>query len=158
MPALTTRQEARERLLKMAQAAVDRLVPADESQPLRGEVFSDFENQTYATGNDLLTAMMEERAKLDRRATVEDAGCCPYCGSELTYLEKQSTRKERYSPSGPVIVEEQHARCRACNGSFSPSGEELGAALRGRTYAQSRATCGARSHLAKFRPSRRSFE
>jgi hypothetical protein len=158
MPARTTRQAARERLLKMAQAAVDRLVPEDETQPLRGQVFADFENQTYAAGNDLLAAMMEERAKLDQRACAEHAGCCPLCGSNRTYLENESTRKERYSPSGPVIVEEQHARCRACNGSFSPTGEGLGVAVRSRAHAQGRAACGARSNIAKLRPGRGRIE
>jgi hypothetical protein len=134
MPALTTRQAARERLQKMAQAAIDRLIPANEGQPLRGVTFADFENQTYAAGNDVLTAMMEERSKLERNARVEEAGRCPYCGSERTYLEAGAKQEERRSPSGPLVLERQDARCRACNGSFSPSGEKLGLAQRGRTY------------------------
>lgn len=68
MPALTTRQAARERLLKMAESAIERLISADEKRPLRGQIFADFENQTYAVGNDFLTAMMEERAKLESNA------------------------------------------------------------------------------------------
>jgi hypothetical protein len=92
MPALTTRQAARERLQKMAQAAIDRLVPADEAQPLRGAVFSDFEDQSYAVGNDVLTAMMEERAKLESTARVESAGRCPYCASQRTYLDPEQAR------------------------------------------------------------------
>jgi hypothetical protein len=128
MPALTTRHAARERLLKIAQTAIDRLVPADEAQPLRGSVFSDFENQSYAVGNDVLTAMMEERAKLESNAQVEDAGRCPYCASPRTYLEEGVTFEERRSPSGPVLLEKQNARCRACDGSFSPSSQRLGPA------------------------------
>lgn len=128
MPARTTRQAARERLQKMAQAAIDRLVPADESLPLRGTVFADFENQSYAAGNDFLTAMMEERLKLETNALVEEPGRCPYCASERTYLEAGTKKEERRSPSGPVILEKQEARCRACNGSFSPSSEKLGVA------------------------------
>ncbi len=149
MPARTTRQEARERLLKMAQAAVDRLIPADQGSPLRGEVFADFENQTYAAGNDLLTAMMEERARLDGSAEVTTAGRCPFCDSDRTYLEKGHVPRERQSPSGPVVIEEQSARCRACEGSFSPSGQRLGLACRSRANAESGATRGARNRCAK---------
>ena len=128
MPALTTRQAARERLQKIAQAAIDRMIPSDEGQPLRGTVFADFENQSYAVGNDILTTLMEERLKLENNARVEEAGRCPYCSSERTYLEAEVQREERLSPSGPVLLEKQNARCRACNGSFSPSSKELGAA------------------------------
>jgi hypothetical protein len=137
MPALTTREAARERLLKMAEAAISRLIPADHKSPLRGQVFADFENQTYAVGNDLLAAMMEERAKLEDNAHVETSGPCPFCGSHRTYLEKETTRKERRSPSGPVLIEQQNARCRACNGSFSPSSAGLGTAQRSATNTQS---------------------
>ena len=158
MPALTTRQAARERLLKMAQAAIDRLVPADEAQPLRGSTFSDFENQSYAVGNDVLTAMMEERAKLESNARVESAGRCPHCASQRTYLEAQSTRIERLSPSGPVLLDEQHARCRACDGSFSPSSQRLLAAQRGAADAQGGGARGARSGDATARQGRRGAE
>jgi hypothetical protein len=143
MPALTTRQAARERLQKMAQTAIDRLIPADEAQPLRGTLFADFENQTYAAGNDVLTAMMEERAKLEDHACVESAGRCPYCTSERTYLEDGLRPVERRSPSGPVLLEQQDARCRACNGSFSPSSQRLGLAERGAAHAQGRGARGA---------------
>ena len=155
MPALTTRQAARERLLKMAESAIDRLISADEKRPLRGQIFADFENQTYAVGNDFLTAMMEERAKLESNASADRAGRCPYCSSERTYLEDGSVKKERLSPSGPVLLEEQHARCRACNGSFSPSSQRLVAALRSGTDSEGAQPRGARKHSANLRSSRR---
>lgn len=155
MSALTTREAARERLLKIAETVVDRLIPADQKRPLRGQIFADFENQTYAAGNDLLTAMMEERAKLEENARVEGGGRCPFCGSQRTYLEKETTKKERLSPSGPVIIEEQNARCRACDGSFSPSGERLGATQRGTPDAQGSYSCRARKRAANLRPCRR---
>jgi hypothetical protein len=151
MPALTTRQAARERLQKMAQAAIDRLVPADEAQSLRGSIFADFENQTYAAGNDFLTAMMEERVKLEGNAQVESAGRCPYCASDRTYLEDGATLEERRSPSGPVLLEKQDARCRACNGSFSPSSERLGFAERGVANAKGSGTRGARGRDSNAR-------
>ena len=152
MPALTTREAARERLMKMAEAAVERLIPADQKRPLRGQVFADFENQTYAAGNDLLAAMMEERAKLEDNARVEASGRCPFCGSERTYLEKEFTKKERQSPSGPVLIEQQNARCRACDGSFSLSGARLSAAQRSAPDAQGPQPRHARKRAANLRP------
>jgi hypothetical protein len=130
MPARTTRQEARARLQKMFATALDRLVPQDESVPLKGRVFLDFENQVDEVGKPLLAAMMEERAALDAQAAVEQAGRCPRCGSERTYLEKTKPpqKREIISPNGPVLVEEESCRCRKCNRAFSPSDQSVGAA------------------------------
>jgi hypothetical protein len=128
MPALTTREEARARLLKMFESSLDRVIPKDHNKPLQGAIFADFENQTYAACNDVLAAVMEERAKLDPRAEVCQAGLCPHCGSERTYLEKEQSKQDIRSPSGAVTLTRQHARCRACDGSFSPSEQRLGAA------------------------------
>jgi hypothetical protein len=147
MPTLTTRQEARARLLQIAQIAIERLVPADEQVPLRGATFADFENQSYEVGDELIAAMMEERAKLERNAAVEKAGCCPYCGSPRTYLEEKGAAliHEIRSPSGPVLIARQGARCRACDGSFSPSTQRLATMLRSGAHAPRRAPRGARN-------------
>ena len=155
MPALTTRQEARERVLKLAVAAVDRMIPADEQKSLKGSTFADFEQQAYAVGNEVLAALMEERAKLESNARVESAGRCPYCCSERTYLDEEVRQQEIRSPSGPVVYAKQAARCRACDGSFSPSGAELGATQRSRAHAQSRGACRTRSDHANSRQSGR---
>ncbi len=53
MPALTTRDEARARLLQMFEASLNRIIPLDPSKALQGEVFADFERQTYAVTNDV---------------------------------------------------------------------------------------------------------
>lgn len=137
MPALTTRDEARARLLKMFESSLDRVIPKDPNRPLQGAVFADFENQTYAACNDVLAAVMEERAKLDPRAEVCQAGLCPHCGSDRTYLEKEQSKQDIRSPSGVVTLTRQHARCRACEGSFSPSEQGLGAAHRSATDTES---------------------
>jgi hypothetical protein len=129
MPALTTREESRARLLKMFEASLDRVIPQDPAKPLKGDVFADFERQTYDGCNDVLAAVMEERAKLDPRAEVLEAGPCPHCGSSRTYLEKGASKQDIRSPSGALTVLRQHARCRACDGSFSPSKQRLGAAV-----------------------------
>lgn len=127
MPALTIRQAARERVLNIAVAALDRMIPADEKKALKGSIFADFEQQAYEVGNEVLAALMEERAKLELNARVETAGRCPYCCAERTYLEKEVRKQELRSPSGLVVYTRQEARCRACGGSFSPTSERLGA-------------------------------
>jgi hypothetical protein len=121
MPARTTRKEARERLLKTILAAVDRIIPEDESKPLAGTTFGSWEDQADAFKRAVVPTILEERAALEDNARVEGAGHCPRCGSDAVYLRKQTTRPEVTCPDGPVVVEKQHGRCRACGGSFSPS-------------------------------------
>jgi hypothetical protein len=121
MPARRTRQEARERALECFKAELDRMIPADESVPLRGSTFADWEGQVGRVRRTVLPVLLEERAGLEDTARVDRAGRCPRCGSDRTYLERQTTQPEVISPDGPVVVEKQHARCHACGGSFSPS-------------------------------------
>jgi len=61
-------------------------------------------------------------AALASHAAVETAGRCPPCGSTRGYLESQATQAAVRSLHGPLVLHQQHAWCRACGGSFSPSG------------------------------------
>jgi hypothetical protein len=122
MASTHTRQEARERAIKTFLAALDQVMPADEKVPLRGKTFRDFEMQAQTLKEAVISTVLEERAALDGQALVEEAGVCPHCGSDRTYLETGTVQKEIRSPDGPVVLQKQRARCRACNGSFSPSG------------------------------------
>jgi nucleoid DNA-binding protein len=122
MAALRTRKEARERIIKAFMEGLDQALPADESVPLKGKTFRDFELQARTLKETLIPTVLEERAALEDHAQVEAGGFCPHCGSDRTYLEKEVVQKEIRSPDGPVVLGKQHARCRACNGSFSPSG------------------------------------
>src|SRR4051794_41981914 len=45
MPARTTRQQARERLIQTFMASLDKVIPPDEAVPLRGSTFRDWEDQ-----------------------------------------------------------------------------------------------------------------
>ncbi len=128
MSALTTRQDARKRLRKMFEGALDHLIPPDESVPLKGSRFTDFEDQVEALGRAVLPVALEERAALEDSAEVTHPGCCPRCGSGRVYLKKKVTQPELLSPQGEVVIRKQHARCRSCGGSFSPSGSRLGVA------------------------------
>ena len=122
MPARTSRQQARETAKKAFEAALDRMIPADESKPLKGAKFIDWENQIEQMAQAVLPTVLEQRSLLEANAQVDGAGHCPHCGSDRTYLEKQTTQPEIISPHGPVVIEKQHARCHCCGGSFSPSG------------------------------------
>jgi hypothetical protein len=122
MSARRTRQEARERILKAFQTQLDRLIPADEQVALRGATFVDFEEQAEALIRAAAPVFLEERAGLETNAHVQVAGRCPHCGSDRVYLEKRTTQPEVLSSHGPVVLPQQHARCRACDRSFSPSG------------------------------------
>ena len=121
MPARTTRELARQRAIAVFMSSLDRIIPADESAPLKGSVFRDWEDQAAELRRAVIPTILEERAALEDNARVERAGCCPWCGSDSVYLKKQATRPEVLTPDGPVVVEKQHGRCRTCGGSFSPA-------------------------------------
>jgi DNA-directed RNA polymerase subunit RPC12/RpoP len=122
MAARTTRQEARARIRAAFETQLNRLIPEDEGIPLKGATFADFKDRAELLGQATLPVVMEERAGLEPNAAVEAAGRCPHCGSDRVYLEKQETQPEMRSRYGPVVIPQQHARCRRCGGSFSPSG------------------------------------
>ena len=122
MPARTTRQEARARILAAVTAQLDRIIPQDETVPLKGATFADFEDQVEVLARGALPVMLEERAALEGNAEAAGAGRCPHCGSGRVYLKKQASQSEVLSLHGPVVLYKQHARCRACGKSFSPSG------------------------------------
>lgn len=125
MAARTTRQEARERILKTMTAALDRMIPPEGSGALKGATFLDWENQAEEFKRAVVPTILEERAALDGQALVADGGYCPFCSSDNVYLEKQTTSAETTSPDGPMLIPKQHCRCRNCGGSFSPSGSRL---------------------------------
>lgn len=121
MPARTTRQEARQKMIDTFMASLDKAIPPDEAVPLKGRTFLDWEKQAEQLKRAVIPTLLEERAALEETARVEQGGTCPYCGSDRVYLNKQSSRVEVQSPEGPVVIERQHCRCRCCDGSFSPS-------------------------------------
>lgn len=122
MAASRTREQARERVTQIVGKWLDQWIPRDGSKPLKGRTFRDFEIQGVNLKAALIPALLEELAGLSDAAQVESAGRCPHCSSDRTYLEKGVVPKEVRSPDGPAVVERQQARCRGCNGSFSPSG------------------------------------
>lgn len=123
MAARTTRAAARQRIIQAFMASLERIIPEDESKPLKGSKFLDWELQAQALKQAVVPTLLEERVALEDNAVVEakDVGPCPYCGSFRIYLEKESSRDEVISPDGSLEFEKQRCRCRQCDGSFSPS-------------------------------------
>lgn len=122
MAATLSRKEAREKLMKTMLDAMDRIIPEDESKPLKGTTFVSWEDQGAEFKRAVLPTLLEVRAALEPNATIDKPGHCPFCGSDSIYLKKEVTRTELLTPDGPAIIEKQHCRCRSCDGTFSPSG------------------------------------
>jgi hypothetical protein len=118
------------------QSLRDKLIPADESVPLQGGKFIDWENQADQIEKELCTAFMEERAALEAEAKVDGGGHCPRCGSDRVYLMKEESKVEVRSTHGLVVMHKQRCRCRACDRTFSPSGARLADAQRSGTDTQ----------------------
>ena len=98
------------------------MIPGSESAPLRGSRFVDFEDQVEELAREVLPVVLQERTALEPNAQVEAPGRCPFCGSDRVYMRSEVTQPELHSPHGVVVIRKQHARCRKCDTSFSPSG------------------------------------
>jgi DNA-directed RNA polymerase subunit RPC12/RpoP len=140
MSALTDRQKARERLSQVFQSILDKMIPADNSVPLEGSKFVEWEDQGDELARTVVPLFLEERAALDAAAQADMGGRCPHCGSTRVYLIKQVGQVEVLTPHGPdfgelssslslraegsraVVMKKQRGRCRACDRSFSPFG------------------------------------
>ena len=77
MPARSTRQEARARILATFEAQLDRMIPEDEEVPLKGGTFADFEEQVEQLARAALPVALEERAALECNAEVTSGGRLP---------------------------------------------------------------------------------
>ena len=137
MSALTTRQAARERLLRHLQAEVDRRIPADESIPIKGTTFLDFENLAEEASNGFYAALLEECLALSGQADIAPAAArCPYCSSPRLRQIGGGKPSEVRTPRGVVVINEQTFRCRNCSRSFSPSASTTGDAGASRSEPQ----------------------
>lgn len=136
MSALTDRQKARERLSQVFQSILDKIVPADESVPLPGKKFVEWEDLADQVDRTLVPVFLEERAALEALAQADCGGRCPHCSSEHVYLINQVSKVEVMTPHGPVVLCKQRCRCRQCGRTFSPSGAGLGPASRGGLVAE----------------------
>jgi len=124
MAALTTRQAARERIRAALEKKLDEIIPADESIPLRGRTFAEWEDQADDFDRMVTSTLLEERAALEESAVVEreSLGRCPHCGSPRLYLRNETHNESRQTAHGEVVLTHQRMRCRSCDRTFSPSG------------------------------------
>jgi DNA-directed RNA polymerase subunit RPC12/RpoP len=118
----TSRQQARERLGRVLGQLLDKMIPEDESVPLRGGGFRAWEEQATELEQTLCTVWLEERAALEQQDSAAGLGRCPNCGSDRLYLMAGPRQVPRQTRHGPVVLEQQSCRCRACGRTFSPSG------------------------------------
>lgn len=125
MAARTTREAARARILSAVAMALDQVIPLDESVPLRGRTFIEWEDQADAFDQAVTTTLLEERAALEQTAAVEagELGRCPHCGSDRLYLQRSGPKNRAIRTAhGQAELGHQSLRCRSCGRSFSPSG------------------------------------
>ncbi len=143
MAALTDRQQARERLSQVFQSILDKMIPADESVPLAGKKFVDWEDLGDEVDRTLVPVFLEERAALEASAHADCGGRCPHCHCDRVYLIKAAQKVEVLTPHGVVVLNKQRCRCRSCGRSFSPSSAGLGSAGGGEPLAQGGGARGA---------------
>ncbi len=66
MSACTTRQDAPKRVMGAFIASLDRIIPADESGPLKGSTFLDWENQVAQMRRAVMPTILKKRSALER--------------------------------------------------------------------------------------------
>lgn len=125
MPARTTREQARQRILNACQKALDRVIPPEEEKAIKGQTFIEWEDQADAFDDVVTGTLLEELAGLSESAQVDPAmlGSCPYCGCKRLYLQRHGEMKNKTirTKHGQVALGQQSVRCRRCGRSFFPS-------------------------------------
>lgn len=123
---MSRRQQARARLMAVLEEALDKYIPADESQPMKDGKFWEWEDLADDFDREVTGAFVEELAACSAGAALAEPGGCPHCGSFNTKWLAEEGQRERRSKHGPVVLPRQVARCRPCGRTFSPSGAALG--------------------------------
>ena len=126
MGALISRGEARARMREIFEATLERHIPSDPEQAVRGDKFREWEAQADVVCREVGGAFLETLAQLHGQARVDTPGACPHCGSDSTRFLDVEGQQERQSNHGPVVLPRQRARCRSCGRSFSPAGAGVG--------------------------------
>ena len=126
MAGLIGRQEAREKLDALYRGLRDRLIPADESQPIVDGSFAEWEDLANEFDREITGGLLEIMAQVSASAKVTQPGNCPHCQSGNVKWLDPGGQRERQSEHSPVVTPRQVARCRSCGRSFSPSGPSVG--------------------------------
>jgi DNA-directed RNA polymerase subunit RPC12/RpoP len=105
--------------------ALDQVIPEDESIPLQGRKFIEWEDQADQFDQAVTTTLLEERAALEDSSLLAtgELGRCRYCGSDRLYLQRPEPENRMIQTAhGQLELGQQSVRCRSCGRSFSPSG------------------------------------
>jgi hypothetical protein len=74
MPALTSRQQARRAAVKAFMSELDRIIPPDQTVPLKGAKFVDWEDRFERLVRTVAPTVLEQRVALQDGAAVDSAG------------------------------------------------------------------------------------
>jgi hypothetical protein len=97
-----TRQEAWEHVFQTVQGWVDRMIPEDQSQPVRDGLFWAWEEMADAFDREATAALLEAWAGLSGQGQRAHPGACPACGCLRTRWLDADQQQER--PSRPAVV------------------------------------------------------
>ena len=154
MPARTTREEARERVIKAFMSSLDKVIPADEAEPLRGVDVPG----VGGAGVGVEACGDPDAAGGACGAGGERAGGG---GGPLPALRvggrvpgEAGDEPGGARPRRAGVAAQAARRCRDCGGSFSPSGAGLGAAVGGAADAAGGGAVGAGGGGEGVRPRR----
>src|ERR1039458_2705530 len=81
MTGMLNREAARERVLAVVRAALDKYIPADPNQPVKDGKFWEWEELADAFDREVTAAFIEELAGLSAGASLAKPCVCPFCGS-----------------------------------------------------------------------------
>ncbi len=118
----SSRQEARGRMDAAYFKMRDKMLPADESQPVKDGLFWEWEEMADEFDREVTGTFLQELAGTSAQAALVEPGPCPFCQSPNTKWLEEEGQQERQSKHGVVVLPRQVARCRPCGRSFSPSG------------------------------------
>jgi hypothetical protein len=127
--------------MAVLETALDKYIPADESQPMKDGKFWEWEDMADEFDREVTGAFMEELAACSAGAVLAEPGGCPHCGSFNTKWLVEEGQRERRSKHGSLVLPRQVARCRPCGRTFSPSGAALGVGRGGWVDATGGGTC-----------------
>ncbi len=129
MAGLIGRLEAREKMMELCQALVDRYIPKKENKNIADGLFVKWEEMADEFEREITGGFLEVLAQMSAGTDLAKPGLCPHWQSgNMKWLDSGGQR-ERQSEHGPVVVPRQVACCRSCGRSFSPSGSGVGSGL-----------------------------
>ena len=129
MAGLIERLEARDKMMELCQALVDRYIPKKEDKNIADGLFVEWEEMAHEFEREITVGFLEVLAQMSAGTDLAKPGLCPHCQSGNVKWLDSGGQREWQSEHGPVVVPRQVARCRSCDRSFFPSGSGVGSGL-----------------------------